>query len=158
MPTPFSQWPKNSRINHTTNSLTSFLPLTPSSFMNIVKVGVWCYRQSLLKDWKTNSSQTAHFFGRSVPCKPRLIGGVEGHKMKETSSPETPALPGPSWRGGRGASVLLSESFDWPTLIKFVYSKSTNHNQQSTIIGVAVKIFPRFQEKGLGSEGNFREI
>ena len=38
---------------------------------------------------------TAHFFGRIAPWKPRLVGGVEGHDMKVTSSPGSPAVPAP---------------------------------------------------------------
>ena len=35
-------------------------------------------------------------FDRSVPRKPRLVGGVKGHNMNEISFPGSPAL----WAGG----------------------------------------------------------
>jgi len=34
-------------------------------------------------------------FGRQVPCKPRLVGGVKGHNINEISFPGSPAL----WAG-----------------------------------------------------------
>jgi hypothetical protein len=34
-------------------------------------------------------------FGRNVPRRPRLVGGVKGHNMNETSFPGSPAL----WAG-----------------------------------------------------------
>jgi hypothetical protein len=31
-------------------------------------------------------------FGRSVPLRPRLVGGVKGHNLNGTSFPGSPAL------------------------------------------------------------------
>ena len=50
---------------------------------------------SFLRHFKITIDYPKGIFGRSVPRKPRLVGGVKGHNMNETSSPGSPAL----WAG-----------------------------------------------------------
>ncbi len=48
-------------------------------------------------------------FGRTVPRKPRLVGGVKGHNMNEISFPGSPAL-------------IWAESFteEWPSDLTYL--------------------------------------
>jgi len=52
-------------------------------------------------------------FDRNVPRKPRLVGGVKGHNMNETSFPGSPALWAGSFTFGILFRLFLFEFLDF---------------------------------------------
>jgi D-alanine-D-alanine ligase len=51
-------------------------------------------------------------FDRNVPRKPRLLGGVKGHNMNDTTLPGSPALMGGELHSGKDQPIDFLEEYD----------------------------------------------